>query len=89
MEAGIGVLRRPKAGEHPHRPQPPPVAGGVDAAGEGRLARHAEVAIGMLSGQVGGGVEAPDLDPRLGREAWLALGTWGVAHAEILRGSYG
>ena len=41
-EAGVRVLGGAEAGEHPHRPEPAPVAGGVDAAGEGRGAGLAD-----------------------------------------------
>ena len=44
VEALVGVLGRAEAGEHAHRPQARPVAGGVDAARERRLARVADVA---------------------------------------------
>ena len=63
-----------RAGEHPHRPQPSPMAGGVDAAGEQRGARLPEVALRVPATQVVRCVEAVDLDPRLGREPRLALG---------------
>ena len=43
-EAGVRVLGGAEAGEHPHRPEPAAVAGGVDAAGEGRGAGLADAA---------------------------------------------
>ena len=43
LEAVVGVLGRAEAGEHAHRPQPAPVAGGMDAAREGRLTGQAQV----------------------------------------------
>ena len=38
-EAGVGVLGGAEAGEHPHRPGPAAIAGGMDAAGERRRRR--------------------------------------------------
>ncbi len=63
LEARVRVLGGAEAGEHAHRPQPPAMPGGMDAARERRLARQAEVAPRIPAGQVAGGVEAIDLDP--------------------------
>ena len=46
-EPGVRVLGRPEAGEHAHRPRARAVAGGVDAAGERRLAGEAHVPDGV------------------------------------------
>ena len=43
----VRVLRRTEPGKHPHRPEAAPVARRVDAAGERRLAREADVAKGV------------------------------------------
>ena len=43
-EPGVGVLRSTEPGEHPHRPEPAPVAGRMDAPGERRLTGKADVA---------------------------------------------
>ena len=40
LEAGVGVLGRAEAGEHPHRPETRAVAGGVQASGERVLPRR-------------------------------------------------
>ena len=46
-EARVGLLDGPEAGELAHRPEPPAVHGGVDAAGVGIIAREALVALGI------------------------------------------
>src|SRR5947209_11767679 len=42
LESAVRVLRAPEPGEHPHRPQPAEVHGGMDPAGEWETARVAE-----------------------------------------------
>jgi hypothetical protein len=44
-EALVRLLSGPEPGELPHRPQPPPVHRGIDAARVGVLARVADVAL--------------------------------------------
>ena len=55
-EAGVRVLGAAEAREHAHRPGPRPVARGVDAAGERRLAGQADVADGVRVGVAAGAV---------------------------------
>src|SRR5439155_12181150 len=99
LEALVGALGGSEAGEHAHRPQPPAMAGGVDAAGVGRLAGKAKVvplmpavrhirlslfsetvsrpiSVGVVGRviQVFRGVDAIDLDARLGDEPMPPLG---------------
>ena len=73
-EALVGLLDRAEARELAHRPQPPAVHRGVDAAGVGELARMAEVAVGVPALEVLLGVERLDGLPRDGLEERVPLG---------------
>jgi hypothetical protein len=70
----VGFFRRGEAGEHAHRPELAAVAGCVNAARVGRLARVAEILIVIpVGGEIGLGVEAADRDVRDGAETGAAV----------------
>ena len=50
LEALVGLLRRPEAGEHAHGPEATAVHGGLNAAGVGEFPREAERALVVLRG---------------------------------------
>ena len=60
LVAEVGLLRRPVAGELPHRPQLAAVAGRVDAAGVGEFAGLVQVARVVEPGEVRRAVDAAD-----------------------------
>ena len=64
MEAPVAVLRRPKAGELPHRPQPPSIHCRMDAARKRILAGQSQIAGRIVRRQVVRGIQARDLHIR-------------------------
>ena len=71
LVARVGFLRRPEPGKLAHRPELAAVAGGMDAARVGKLARRAGIA---RLGQIVAGVEAIDRPAGNGRELRATLG---------------
>ena len=72
-EAGVGVLGGTEARELAHRPEPPAVHAGVDAAGVGELPRKTDPFL-RAAGQILRRVERLDLHVRDGGEAYRPLG---------------
>src|SRR5437667_3712857 len=70
LESAVRVRRAPHSGEHPHRPQPAAVHGGMDAAGEWEPAGAAEPLV-RLPGDVERRVQPPHR-PTGGRDEFLA-----------------
>src|SRR5688500_5931809 len=64
----VGVLRRPETGELPHCPELAAVAGGMNAAGIGKLARIGEVAVVVERGHAVFGVQLLNRATRNSRE---------------------
>ncbi len=77
-KALVGLLDGAEAGELAHRPQPPPVHRGIDAAGERMLARVAELLGRIEALEVLLGVERLDRMARDRLEQRLALGLFVV-----------
>src|SRR5216684_3063648 len=73
-EALIGVLRRAKAGELTHGPQPPAVHRRMNAARVRGLAGIAEIAIRIPAGKIGRSVHALNRKAGNGGELRLTLG---------------
>src|SRR5215470_16795561 len=67
VEAGVGLLRRPVAGELPHGPQLAAVHGGVRPAGERRLTWPSQPCCQVIgpADHVGRGVDGGDGDARV------------------------
>jgi hypothetical protein len=72
LEALVGVLARPEAGDLAHGPQPAAVHGGIGAAGEGIAPGQADVGDGRV-GRVEGRVDPFHRDVAEGEELRLAL----------------
>ena len=81
VQALVGVGRAAEAAELPHGPQPPAVHAGVDAAGVGRLAGEAQVALGVEVGQVSRSVEPAD---GMAADGGELLGALGLAFERLL-----
>ena len=73
-KALVGVLRRPKTGKLAHRPKPPAMHSGVNAACVGRLPGKAKVAVRVPAGEISRRVKTLDWKSRNGGEFRLALG---------------
>ena len=81
-EALVGLLGRAEPGELAHRPQPPAVHRRVHAARERKLARVADVALGVVLGQVLLRVEGLD---RLAGDRREERVTLGLARVDLLQ----
>ena len=81
-KALIGVFRCAEAGELTHRPEAPPMHGGMNAAGVGRLTREAQFAVGIPAGEISGRIKPADGISGNGGEFRLALGAFFESEAK-------
>ncbi len=75
-EALVGIFGRAEARELPHRPKPAAVHGGMNSAGVRRLAREAEIVLGVPIRQIRFRVQAANRIPGNGGEFGLSFGAF-------------